>query len=210
MPFPILSTSSNRIGFGLLAFVVVLAIACRGNLDVEQVRTPLPTATSTATPRPTPTPPPFRTDCDVIAEFQEFFHVAERVWFIDNCMNGPGVWISQDEVPGIGERVMEIFSVDTAICVTGLVSHTIHHRENLEAFSYQFRNFCAFVSPITLRFPPPPFSCGDSELIQAAEVTLPYLNGLFRREVEVFCIPEAGPGEENSESRDGRLEPSAG
>ncbi len=172
MAFPIPSTSSDRIGIGFLAFVVVLAIACRGNLDVEQVRTPRATATSTATPRPTPTPPPFRTDCEVIAASQEFFHVAERNWFIDNCMAGPGVWISHDEVPGIGERVMEIFSVDTAICVTGLVSHTIHHRENLEAFSYQFRNFCAFVSPLTLRFSPPPFSCAESELIQASEVRL--------------------------------------
>ena len=142
-------------------------------------------------------------DCDVIDASQEFFHVAERNWFIDNCLIGPAVWIAYGEVPGIGERVMEIFTVDTAICQTGLVSHTVYHRSNLEAFSYEFRDFCAFSGVSTLRFPPPPFACPDDKVIEVQEVRLDYLNGLFRHEIEIFCVLPQDPEANDAESSAG-------
>lgn len=173
-------------------------VGCRGSLDVEVARTPLPTVTPTATPRPTPTPPPFRMDCAEIEASKLFTHPAEQDWFIANCLRGPEVRFSYDERLGIGQRVMEIFSVDTAICETGLVSFTVLHEPDLEIFSYLFRNFCSPLDPITLEFPPPPFSCPDSEVIEAVEVSLAWVINFIRIETEVICSPSQEPQGDDS------------
>ncbi len=184
----------------LIAAVALLLIGCRGNLDVEVAKSPLPRATSTATPRPMPTPPPFRMDCDAIESSEVFIHMAEQDWFIANCQTGPQVLLSYDERLGIGKRVMEFFTVDTTICETGLLSFTVLHEPDLERFSYQFRNFCSDFDPVTLEFPPPPFLCPDSGVIEVVEVALTFIIDFVRYETEVICISAENPAQRNSET----------
>ncbi len=194
-----------------IAAVALLLISCRGSFDIEEAKTPFPTSTSTATPLPTPIPPtplPFRMDCAAIESSQQFIHLTEQDWFINNCLTGPSVTISYDERLGIGARVMEIYTVDTAICPTGLVSFTALHQPDLEMFSYEFRNFCSYLDPITLAFPPPPFACPESDVIEAAEVTLAFLIDFVRQETEVFCSPAENPQEDDSGSFDEPYRPS--
>ncbi len=132
-------------------------------------------------------------DCDAIESSQVFIHTAEQDWFIANCLDGPQVLLSYDERLGIGKRVMELFTVDTTICKTGLLSFTVLHEPDLERFSYQFRNFCSDYDPITLDFPPPPFTCPDSGVIVAVEISLEFIIDFVRHETEVICSPAENP-----------------
>ncbi len=179
----------------LIGFIVLLIIGCRGSFDIEEARTPRPAATSTLSAFPTSTPPPLRLDCSAIVSSGEFSHIAEQNWYLENCLIGPELRLASshyNQIYGIGgARFMEFFTVDTAICETGFLSLTVLHQPDREAFSYLFRTFCSDLDPIALAFPPPPFACTGSEVIQAVEVSLKYMTGLDRQEREVFCSPAA-------------------
>ena len=172
-----------------LMVVVVFLAACERTIDQRQSSPAGPQPTATATPWPTATPKPLRLDCSEIVYSEFFVSLGEKDWFIGNCLVGPPVSNVHGQPPGLGARVMEIFSVDVSICGTGHLSSTAFHRPYQEAFSFTFRRFCSFIDPVTLTFPPPPFACGAGETIEASEVDLPYLDGRVRQEVEVFCLP---------------------
>ena len=187
-------TTRHRLWAVLIAFLVLVALGCRGTLGVDESTIVHPTRT--ATPLPTPTPPPHRMDCGAIASSKTFLNDSEQDWFIASCLTGPTISISYNELPGIGARVMEIHRVDTAICGSGLVSITVLHDYNMEDFSYLFRSFCtAYLNPSTLPFPPPPFECPSGQKIEVLEVFLEYLTGSVRQEVEVLCSVTVELGE---------------
>ncbi len=201
-------TTPRRPPFRLIAAVALLLISCRGSFDIEEPKPPFPTSTSTATPLPTPipaTPLPFRMDYAAIESSQQFVHTAEQNWFIANCLVGPSTRIPYSERLGLGARVMEIYTVDTAICETGLVGLTVLHEPDLEMFSYLFRNFCAYIDTTTLGFPPPPFACPESDAIEAVDVLLEYLNMVVRQRTEVICSLPENPEGNDTEDSDMRL-----
>ncbi len=203
-------TTRHRPSVWIITAVALLLISCRGSFDIEEPKTPLATSTSTATALPTPIPPtplPFRMDCAAIESSQQFIHDAEQSWFIANCLVGPSTLIPYSERLGLGARVMEIYTVDTAICETGLIGLTVMHEPDLEMFSYLFRNFCAYIDPTNLAFPPPQFACPESGVVEAVDVLLEYLNMVVRQRTEVFCsLPENPEGNDTGDS-DKRLQP---
>ena len=177
----------------LIALVVFLALGCRGSIGVDELTTPLPTLTPTATPRP------HRMDCVAIESSKGYLHGSEQSWFIANCLTGPVIQVTHNELPGIGTRVMEIYTVDEAICGSGFLSFMVLHEHNMEDFSYLFRNFCAaYFTASTLRFPPPPFGCPAGEIIEAVDVALEYLTGFARHATEVLCSPAEELGDDAS------------
>ncbi len=178
------------IGVAILA--VVLA-GCRGTIDLERATPAGERPTAAATAFPTPTPKPARLDCDAIVESTYFVSLAEKDWFFDNCLSGPPESFLYNQIPGIGTRVIEIFSVDRSVCGSGLVGITAFHRPYLEGFSYLDRSFCSNLDPVTLAFPAQPFVCASGEIIEATLVTLPFLDGRVREETEVFCVPSDEP-----------------
>ena len=203
-------TTPDRPDVWVIAAVALLLISCRGSFDIEEPKTPFPTSTSTATPLPTPMPPtplPFRMDCAAIESAQQFIHATEQNWFIANCLVGPSTRIPYSERLGLGARVMEIYTVDAAICETGLVGLTVLHEPDLEMFSYLFRNFCAYIDPTTLGFPPPPFACPESGIVESVDVLLEYLNLVVRQRTEVFCALPENPEANNLGDFDLRLQP---
>ena len=176
-----------------VALCVFVVAGCRGTIDLEQATPAGAKPSAAATPFPTPTPKPDRSDCGAIIESQYFISLVEKDWFFENCLVGPPESYLYNQIPGIGTRVMEIFSVEPAVCGSGLVSITAFHRPYLEAFSYLDRSFCSNLDPQTLAFPPLPFTCAGGETIEALEVKLNFLDGGVRRETEVFCVASGGP-----------------
>ncbi len=177
-----------------LAVLAVVVAGCRGTIDLEQATPAGARPTARVTAFPTPTPKPLRLDCDAIVESAFFVSLAEKDWFFENCLAGPPESFLYNQVPGIGSRVIEIFSVDRSVCGSGLVGNTAFHRPYLESFSYLNRSFCSNLDPVTLAFPPQPFACASEETIEAVEVDLPFLDGRLRQEIEVFCVASEEPG----------------